>query len=218
MAQPPLPESVLRETLDLVREHGGVSAAAIAAGLPRGTFESRYQRARVWAEAQAAPPEKPFAAPVLPEDVPTADELIARRRKQFERKSAAHDARALVPVRVTVDGPFGLALMGDPHVDDDGTDIALLERHVAIINRTEGLLAGNIGDYSNNWVGRLARLYGEQSLSAQEAWVLVEWLVRSVHWLFLIGGNHDCFNDARGTLIKVWINKCRKMWARSSRI
>jgi hypothetical protein len=92
---------------------------------------------------------------------------------------------------VAVEGPFGVMHMGDPHVDDNGTDIAVLEQHVAVCNRTEALFAANVGDYANNWVGRLARLYGEQSVSAAEAWVLVEWLIRSTHWLYLIGGNHD---------------------------
>jgi hypothetical protein len=64
------------------------------------------------------------------------------------------------------------------------------------VNSTPGLYAGNVGDYSNNWVGRLARLYGQQSLSAAEAWVLVEWLVRSTRWLYLVGGNHDLWSGA----------------------
>jgi hypothetical protein len=81
-------------------------------------------------------------------------------------------------------------------LDDDGTDIDLVRAHVNLFNKTEGLLAVAIGDYSNNWVGRLARLYGQQSLSAAEAWVLVEWLVRSLPWLYLVGGNHDLWSGA----------------------
>jgi hypothetical protein len=42
----------------------------------------------------------------------------------------------------------------------------------------------------------LARLYGEQSVSAQESWVLVEWLITSTNWLYLIGGNHDLWSGA----------------------
>ncbi len=139
---------------------------------------------------------KPFEVAELPEETPPADELLIRRKAQFVRKSVAKEARALVPVTVQIDGPFGVAHLGDPHVDDDGTDIALLERHVQIINKTEGLFGANVGDYSNNWVGRLARLYGDQATSAREAWVLVEWLISSTHWLYLIGGNHDMWSGA----------------------
>lgn len=190
MATPPLADAKKREILEAVAVTGSITKAAVILGIPRGTANARYKI------AQVAPPEKPFEAPSLPDELPTADELLTRRKKQYGRKNAAKEARALIRVKVKIDGPFGVMHMGDPHVDDDGTDIALLERHVELCNQTEGLFAGNVGDYSNNWVGRLARLYGEQSLSAQEAWVLVEWLIKSTNWLYLIGGNHDLWSGA----------------------
>jgi hypothetical protein len=220
MPQPGHTDDVLRSTLDLVTQYRSVTAAALAAGIKPATMSGRWLAARTWAQAQgmeiptlslraasaqAQPPEKPFEMDPLPDELPTAEDLRARRKQAFTRKSAAKDARKLIPVRVTIDGPYGIAHFGDPHVDDDGTDIGLLERHVAIVNKTEGLFAGNVGDYSNNWIGRLARLYGEQSLSAAEAWVLVEWLVGSTDWLYLIGGNHDCWSGA-GDPIQ-WIAK-----------
>lgn len=139
---------------------------------------------------------KPFDLPALPDEKPTADELLERRKKQFSRKEAAKQARKLIGVNVRMDGPIGIAHFGDPHVDDDGTDIARLQRHVGVVNRTEGLFAGNVGDYQNNWIGRLARLYGEQSTSAQESWVLAEWLLGACDWLYLVGGNHDAWSGA----------------------
>ena len=93
-------------------------------------------------------------------------------------------------------GAFGVALVGDPHVDDPGTDIRLLQSHVALFQQHDRLLPIGIGDYHNNWIGRLARLYAEQSTSAAEALVLVEWLVRSTRWLALVGGNHDLWSGA----------------------
>ena len=142
------------------------------------------------------PPIEPFITTELPSELPTAAELIARRSQEFARKKEARDARHLIPITVTVPGPIGIAHFGDPHIDDVGTNIDLIQSHVSIINATEGLFAGNVGDYSNNWVGRLARLYGEQSLSAAEAWVLVEWLIRSTKWIYLVGGNHDLWSGA----------------------
>lgn len=157
-------------------------------------MQTRYIEAQRRNGGEPFPEEvRDFNVEPLPDELPTADELRDRRRRQFARKREAATARDLVTVNIKCDGPVGIALFGDPHVDDNGTDIELLERHVDIVNKTEGLFAGNVGDYSNNWVGRLARLYGQQSLSAAEAWVLVEWLVRAVPWVFLIGGNHDCW-------------------------
>ena len=142
----------------------------------------------------------------LPIELPSAEELRERRRKQFERKQIVEEAKKLIPVRVRLDGPIGILHFGDPHLDDDGTNIALVERHVEIVNKTKGMLGANVGDTTNNWVGRLARLYGQQSTSAAEAWVLAEWFVSSVAWLYMLAGNHDLWSGA-GDPIK-WMQKC----------
>lgn len=187
-------------------EHGGLYAAARALGIPSSTMQSRLviaQRLGLKEEQSA------FEVEPLPDELPTAEELIARRKKQFSRKNDAAEARKLVKVTVRLTGPIGLAFVGDPHVDDDGTDIDLLERHVALFQQHEALLPLGIGDYSNNWVGRLARLYGQQSLSAAEAWVLVEWLVKSVKWLALVSGNHDAWSG-EGDPVK-WMSKAAKV-------
>jgi hypothetical protein len=139
---------------------------------------------------------KPFESPDLPSELPPIDELIERRKKQYARKHEAEKARDLIPVKIKIDGPIGIAHFGDPHVDDDGTDIAQIEADVAVINKTEGMFAANVGDLQNNWIGRLAHLWGQQSTSAAEAWALTEWLVRSTPWLYLLGGNHDCWSGA----------------------
>lgn len=194
MGAPQLTDRTLLEALRAVRECGSQQKAAVALGISRNTLQSRVYLARTRGVTEAPP--KPFEAEELPDELPTADELLERRSKHFIRKRQAIDARALIPVRITCEGPIGIAHLGDPHVDDDGTDIDLLREHVRIINKTDGLFAGNVGDYSNNWVGRLARLYGQQTTSAAEAWVLVEWLVKAVRWLYLVGGNHDCWSGA----------------------
>ncbi len=60
----------------------------------------------------------------------------------------------------------------------------------------DGLLGANVGDVSNNWVGRLAKLYAQQSTSASQAWKLAEWLLKDLKLLYLIGGNHDAWSGA----------------------
>lgn len=135
-----------------------------------------------------------FTIPDLPDSAPSAEELLERRGRDFARKAAAAEARKLIPIQIHVDGPIGIAHFGDPHVDDDGTDIDMLQRHVDIVNRTPGLFAANCGDYTNNWIGRLARLWADESVSARDSRVLAEWLLRACSWLFLVGGNHDAWS------------------------
>lgn len=137
-----------------------------------------------------------FTAEQLPDTDLPIDELLNIRKKQFAQYTKAKTARKLINVKVNIDGPIAISHFGDPHVDDDGTDIGLIELHGHIIQRTTGMFGANIGDTTNNWVGRLARLYGEQGTTHKQAWMLGEWFLRSVDWLYVISGNHDAWSGA----------------------
>ena len=129
----------------------------------------------------------------LPELQPV-EELIKERIKKYDHK--ANSKNKFIEVNVNHDAPIGIAHFGDPHVDDDGTNLKMLFDHVRIVKETDGLFGGNIGDNTNNWVGRLQRLYGDQSTSAQEAWQLCEYFIKQIDWLYLIGGNHDAWSGS----------------------
>lgn len=128
-----------------------------------------------------------------PDSVPIT-ELIDFRKKQFKLKKQAKDKSKLINIKINIDGPIGIAHFGDPHIDDDGTDISKIIHYSDIINKTEGMFAGNLGDIQNNWIGRLAHLYGQQSSSAKESWRLTEYFVNKLNWLYLIAGNHDVWS------------------------
>lgn len=200
MPTPTLDAAAMQEAMDLVQEHGSVSAAARAAQIPVGTLQHRYKQARTWKAAQ-----QQFQVDELPSELAPLSEILERRRREFKRVDAARSARKLIPVRILCDGPIGIAHFGDPHVDDAGTDIAKLEAHLKVINKTEGMFAGNVGDYTNNWVGRLAHLYSQQSTTAKEAWALADWLFNACPWVYLVGGNHDAWSGDRDPL--KWIAK-----------
>lgn len=125
----------------------------------------------------------------VPDPEEPLDELIGRRCNHYKRlEKAQHDE---IVVRISEPGPIGILIFGDPHLDDDGTNLPLVKAHLDLINRTPGLFGGCIGDTHNGWVGRMARLYGEQGTTQREAWRLVEWFFGSVEWAILVGGNHD---------------------------
>lgn len=151
------------------------------------------------------PPE--FSVPEIPDDDVPIGELIAQRKRKFEKRRDYEEAVKLIPVTVKIKGAIGILHYGDPHVDDDGTDIGALEEHAAIVRSTPGLFAATVGDMTNNWIGRLARLYAEQSTSAKQAWRICEWFVEQNrgHWLYLVGGNHDGWSGAGDPL--QWITR-----------
>jgi len=191
MAGRALSEKEMQETLDAVDRHGTVTAAAEFLGLPRNTLDGRLKVAREW---QAVGKKKPFSVTQLPPEALDNDALINWRKRQFEQKRKHKDAAKLRDVIVKLSGPIGVVHFGDPHIDDDGTDIAALERHMDIVNATEGMFGANLGDLQNNWIGRLSRLWAEQGTSAKQAWQLTEWMCRKVDWLYLVGGNHDAWS------------------------
>ena len=133
--------------------------------------------------------------------------LVEQRKARFARRDAGAETHGRLKLHVPVHGPIGILVIGDPHVDDDGTDLALLEQHMDLINSCDGAYAACVGDVTNNWVGKLARLYGEQSTTAQEAWELAEWFFDGFKdkMLWIVAGNHDCWSGA-GDPLK-WISR-----------
>lgn len=134
--------------------------------------------------------------PELPDAEPSYAELKSRQIADFGRLHAHKEAAKLIRVRVNVEGAYGIMVMGDPHVDDAGTDWPLLDAHTHLIQRTEGLFGANVGDLTNNWIGRLARLYANQNMSRTRALILVEGWLREVRWLWIDPGNHDLWSGA----------------------
>ena len=195
MVQRKLPKNEEDRTLSAMRRHisrygDGFDITKIAEelGIPRSTAGSRVQKLTPRLEPILG---NRFEVPQLTSKARSLEELKKDRRAESARVIQADDERDLIPVKVNIPGPFGLLIFGDPHVDDPGCDFALLEQHVEIAQTHPYVFAGNIGDSSNSWIGRLARLYADQTVTARESWTLVEWLVTSVKWLFIIAGNHD---------------------------
>jgi hypothetical protein len=163
----------------LEANHGNVRAAAAALGISRRAMQHRMAKL------------KKFTAPLLPSKSRDIDQLIADKIEESRRAKTADEARDLIHIPVHISGPFGLLVLGDPHVDDAGCDFELLAAHRDIAINHPYVLAASVGDYQNGWIGRLGVLYGEQQVTAREAWKLVEWLVEPLQWLFLVAGNHD---------------------------
>ena len=122
------------------------------------------------------------------------DDILNYRGKKFKIKSKEAEFKRLIDVDIKVDGVIGLCHFGDPHVDDDGTNLHELFGICDKVNTTEGMFAGNLGDVQNNWIGRLASLYSQQSTTAKESWVLTEFFLNKLPWLYLVGGNHDVWS------------------------
>lgn len=192
MAYPKLSEEKLREALAAVEEHPSAMAAARALGISRATLTHRVDQAR----ARLGKSEASLELPEFPDDDISPREIIDTMKRRYEKRHEAHSAKQWFPIKVNIDGPIGILWFGDPHVDDDGCNWPLLDRHVEIA-RQEGIFGANIGDTTNNWSGRLARLFANQETSQGTARKLARWFLceSGVDWLIWILGNHDAWGD-----------------------
>ena len=126
----------------------------------------------------------------------TDEEIVDAQIERYRRRKAA-DARARMSRRMWLpnDLPVGILHIGDPHLDDDGADLELLRSHLALIRDTPGLYGGCVGDLTNNWVGRLVRLYAEQHATKSDERQLIAWFFRQTPLLYYMAGNHDKWNE-----------------------
>ena len=140
-----------------------------------------------------------------PEEEKSITDLINHRTKVFNNVVRDREKSKVTVVDVNLNGPIAICHLGDPHVDDDGCNWPKLLRTIETISATKGMYAGNIGDTTNNWVGRLERLYAKQSTTYDEGIRLAEWLLKSVPYIYVMLGNHDLWN--RGSVLMKRIMK-----------
>lgn len=138
------------------------------------------------------------------EDIPVED-IIALQSKRFKTRVASYEAHTWFPIKVKDKKPIGILWFGDPHVDDNGCNWPALQRDIALCRDTEGLYGANIGDTTNNWSGRLMRLYAEQDASIGTARKLAKWFMldSGVIWLIWLIGNHDAWGDGAEVLAQM---------------
>jgi hypothetical protein len=137
----------------------------------------------------------------------TTEELIDKRIEVFKRREKKELNEDFLNIKISDSKAMGLYIMGDPHIDDDGTDMPAILEHLEITNKTEGMYACNVGDLQNNWARRtkLEGLWAKQSTTAEQSWQLTEWLCHATDWLFIVAGNHDMWSGT-GDPLK-WIMK-----------
>ena len=179
----------------------------MAAGVSRTTMQSRLREAeRVGLLNRHGERLNPNRAkfetqdvifPDLPSSELDAEGLIEQAAVRFEGHLNARDARRWMEIKIKSNKPIGLTFVGDPHIDNNGCNWPLLRRDLKILKETPGLFAVNIGDLTDNWIGRLIRLYADQEMSKKQAWKLAKYFMREagINWLCHILGNHDAWGD-----------------------
>lgn len=170
-----------------------ISAIARDAGLTRSSVRGRV---KTLTDMQAGNTVEMPAFVIEGDPQTPIDEIRKRMRENFERKKSIADSRNWFEIKLKENRPYGLLWFGDPHLDDDGCNWPLVEKHVAIAQH-DGIYGCNIGDTTNRWVGRLMAKYASQETSMETADRLAEWFMldSGVNWLVWLLGNHDLWQN-----------------------
>lgn len=182
-----MPDAVVTARLSTLRSlAGNITATARELGIGRATLQNTI---RIGIERGLAP-DLEIADPAVPL---LADYVEARTRKiaAYQKKQRKGDWRKPVMIRLP-DRPFRLKVFGDPHLDADGCDFELFEKHWLEMDAEAGVYGVCVGDWFNNWLRALAHLWkGEGDPS--DAWLCLEYLMeqRGDALLAACSGNHD---------------------------
>jgi len=179
------------QLLEAISIHGSIRRAAKVLGIPRTTMQDRVNRIN----AVIADGECGDVAEDLYGDLPIRERLEFDRRR-FLARAQKRDSQRWFGVKVNETKPYGIVIFGDPHLDDNYCNLDLLLKHVDMC-KEDGVYGGNIGDTTNNWQGRMARLWANQDTSQKTARERAEWFMfhSGVRWLVWLIGNHDAWGD-----------------------
>lgn len=172
------------------RNNENITLTAQEVGLPRTTVQNwKAMGAFGDVEVKIAPT---IEYPVHPDDDLPVGELIKISQRRFQKRREAAKSRVGQMIRIDTAQPVVVAFVGDPHLDDDGVDWDQLLADVELM-KSPGVYAVNVGDTTNNWVGKLMRLYAAQETSRKTARKYAKWFLTEsgVRWLVWIMGNHD---------------------------
>jgi hypothetical protein len=169
---------MLKEAAETVVRVGSVAAAARHLGVRRSTLQHRLSLA---AAAGLAKPR----VEANPSRWRPGAEIVAARKAEFERVKASnrHDGNL---IHLPDDLPFMLIVLGDEHLDNPGTDLALFEHWISFLDRAKHITGWSMGDVLDLWPRVLAHLYSQTETAAPEGWTLLE------HYLDQIGEDLDC--------------------------
>jgi len=164
-----------------------VSETARRLGVPRTTIQHQLDAAK---ELGLLTEEETHAP-----NTPRRDEYLAateRKRAAFQIKSRKGDWRKPVMTRISPE-PFRLKIFGDPHLDADGCNFDLFERHwleMDAANRVYGIC---VGDWFNNWLRVLGHLWKDETTRPSDAWLCLSYLMeqRGDALIAACSGNHD---------------------------
>lgn len=164
-----------------------VSEAARVLGIGRHTFRNTLKNA---VEAGHLD-ERDLGDPNTPTKE-AYESAKLRKIAAYQKKKRKGDWRK--PVMTSLpERPFRLKIFGDPHLDADGCNFELFEKHWLEMDAQSGVYGICVGDWFNNWLRVLGHLWKDETTDPDDAWLCLEYLMeqRGDALIAACSGNHD---------------------------
>jgi len=171
VAPKPLDNEQLVEVLAAVQEHGTITSAARALGIPRSTIDNRYKRALSLGISSQSTVSKEVELPVFLDDDISVESILDTMELRFKKRAAAAASRKWFTCKLNTTMPVGICFIGDVHIDSNGCNIPLLRRDCSIMSQRDDqgkplFFCVNMGDSSDgDWPGRLMRLHAQSAVT-----------------------------------------------------
>lgn len=126
----------------------------------------------------------------LDEDPMESIEAMLKRQERTERLANLKKNQV---VAIDSDKPVGVTLFSDIHWGATGLDVKALVADTEIVRDADGMYAFCLGDLTDNWIGKLAGIAGEQSVSVPQEKAAAEWWLEQLAGKMpvVVAGNHD---------------------------
>lgn len=204
MPNPPMTEEKLRPRIDVWEANlRNTSAAARELKMPRETMQYSLRKAvefGLLTEADLRAPNTPSAEAYQSARTRKIAAFQEKRRKGTWRKPVL----ARLPAR-----PFRLKVFGDPHLDSDGCNFELFEKHWLEMDAAEGVYGVCVGDWFDNWARALGHLWKDTTTPPSDAWLCLEHLMeqRGDALIAACSGNHDDWSQGPADPIDLLMKK-----------
>lgn len=128
-----------------------------------------------------------------PNDITDGNDVLKKLIDAQEKTEDRVDRRYNQIIKVDDDKPIGIALFSDLHLGNKYVDYRAIKDESTLVADTDGFYAFGLGDYHDNWIGRLEGIQREMPIDFSSEIALLEWwfdLLRD-DLLVVVGGNHD---------------------------
>jgi len=179
-------------------QRSAIQAAAEYIGLNQRTLRHRLDIAR---QRYGLSVDNYTGQTLLPDEIEELGDGLeilnqhAEQNSQYIRQHRTGHIR-ICPVKKE---PFGIAIFGDMHADNKGTDLEKL-KHDLRLCAASGVRSVNIGDTLDNfhYTGKLASKQAGNRMSDKEGLAVARYIIRDsgVKWDAHILGNHDAWAGA----------------------